>query len=233
MTLLRSFTGVLAAFAIAASGLAFSSRPAHAIDSDDVFRLLLGAAGVAVLMRAWNDSPWDERTRRERQYPQGVLPAYCLETVRSRGRGIEAYNSNCLYRSGAQALPLRCQSEVRTNRGLRDMFSRQCLLDAGFREESASTRPVPPRYDPPRYTPPRSAPPRGVNPRPALLPASCQLNYRVMGSRLTGYYADCLDRAGLRNLPAQCSLHARLGNVRHMIYSAGCLRDLGYRTSRG
>lgn len=214
-TFRRRFTGMLAAAAIALAGYGAASAPARAQDADDLFRFLLGAATIAIIISAF-----DERNVQfDRPYTGRILPDQCLETYRVRGRNIEVYNQRCLSRAGMRNLPAHCETRVRTDRGPRTVLGAQCLYSAGYRAEARwdrPTRPVQPSRPDRRMT----------------LPNDCSLTYRDRGRRMTGYYADCLRDAGLRNLPSQCRLTARLNNQRVTIYAGQCLLDAGYREER-
>jgi len=215
MTLLKYLTGTLAALAVAVTGLLASATPAKAIDRDDLFRFLLGAATVAIIVHAYND----RNRRHDRRYVDNTLPDYCIETMRTGGRNVDVYNATCLRNAGLTGLPNRCERSIRTNRGQRTVFSANCLFDAGYRAETVQRDPRrDPRFDP-RIDPPRAA----------TLPASCELNYTDRGQRLAGYYGDCLQRAGLRNLPERCALRATLEGRPMTIYNSGCLLNAGYQ----
>lgn len=204
MSMLRNLTGLLAAIAIAVATVGVTAKPARADTTDDLFRFLLGAAAIAVLVSAYHE----RSTRPDRRYTARTLPDHCIETVRVRGRLIDVYNARCLRQAGMTRLPAYCERTISTDRGPRAVFSARCLYDAGYVAER-------PRRD-----------------RPIVLPAVCELTYRYRGERFDGYYADCLRREGLRNLPGNCSLRARLGDESILIYSAGCLFEEGYEAQR-
>jgi hypothetical protein len=207
MTFTKRITSALAAVAVAVSGLAATATPTRALDADDVFRFLLGAATIAILIRAYTD-----RQQPDRRYTGRVLPDHCIETMRVGGRTIDVYNARCLRNAGLRDLPARCERTVRTDRGRRTVYSAQCLFDASYRAEG------------PIYVPPRAT----------TLPARCQITYTYRGQRLAGYDGECLRRAGLRDLPQRCLLRARLVAENRMldIYNAECMFDAGYRVDR-
>ncbi|MFN3953941.1 MAG: hypothetical protein ACK4LQ_05755 [Pararhodobacter sp.] len=205
----RRLTMILAAGAVALTGIAASATPARSDTGDDLLRLFLGIAAVAVVVRAIDDS-----RRPPTDLGRWTLPDACLETVRVRGRTVDVYNARCLQRAGLHGLPHRCETQMRTDRGPRRGFVAQCLYEVGYRPERGSVRPGPSR----------------PGPRPqAHLPRHCEMTYRQHGMRVDGYDGACLRDAGLRNLPRQCRVSDRSG--RHY-FNADCLNDAGYRRSR-
>ena len=135
---------------IAFAGLAGTAAPARSQTSDELIRFLLGAAAVAVVVRAIDGSASSSRSRP----PQGVLPAACLETVRKNRRHVDVYHTGCLGWYGIDRLPRRCETLLRTDRGWRSYHLAQCLHESGWRPQYASA-PSRPRQD---WTPPRLHP---------------------------------------------------------------------------
>lgn len=205
MYVLSRFTGILAGAAMALAGISASVTPAKASD-DELIRLLLGAAAVAIIVHSFTDRPQQS----QRRYTGRVLPDHCRETLRVRHRHIDVYNARCLRDAGMRRLPAQCMETVRTNRGERRIYRERCLFAAGYRAESGSVLP-------------RRLPPS------AWLPARCEITYRHRGERMRGYDGACLSNAGLRNLPEHCALRARYGSGHMTIYNAQCLHEAGYR----
>jgi hypothetical protein len=148
MLTISRFTGLLAAAAIALTGL--SAQPAAAQDRD-LARFLAGAALVAIIATAASRNRAEaEAPRYGQRYGQhqrghawgrrAVLPASCSIQVRNRGRNELLYNQRCLERAGFHRLPRQCERELRTNRGSRTVLSGACLQQAGFRVEAGRRR---------------------------------------------------------------------------------------------
>jgi hypothetical protein len=131
----------VSAGAIALAGVATTAAPARAQTSDDIIRFLLGAAAVAVVVRAMEGSA-SVRVR----MPHGVLPEACLETVRLNRRHVELYHTGCLGWYGIDRLPRRCETRIPTDRGMRTYHLAQCLHESGWRPQYASV-PSRPRHD--------------------------------------------------------------------------------------
>ncbi len=142
------FSAGLVAFA----GLAGTAAPAQSQSSDELIRFLLGAAAVAVVVRAIDSSASSTRSRG--QLARGVLPEACMERVRLRGRHVDVYHTGCLGWYGIDRLPRRCETPVRTDRGMRSYHLAQCLHESGWRPQYAAA-PSRPRHD---WTPPRAQP---------------------------------------------------------------------------
>lgn len=206
----RRLTMIVAAGAMALTGIAASATPARSDTGEDLLRLFLGIAAVAVVVRAI-----DESRRPPSDLGRWVLPDACMETVRVRGRTVDVYNARCLQRAGMHGLPHRCETNMRTDRGQRRGFVAQCLYEAGYRPERGSVRPTPPSRPGPRPQ--------------AHLPRHCEMTYRQRGMRVDGYDGACLRDAGLRNLPRHCRVSDRSGR---QYFNADCLHDAGYRRSR-
>jgi hypothetical protein len=151
---------IISAGAVALAGLAASAAPARAQSSDDLIRFLLGAAAVAVVVRAIDGSASSSRVSRGR-LPHGVLPEACLETVRLNRRHVDLYHAGCLGWYGIDRLPRRCETRIPTDRGMRSYHLAQCLHEAGWRPQYASvpSRPqdhwTPPRRSHDHWSPPR------------------------------------------------------------------------------
>ncbi|KPQ05789.1 MAG: hypothetical protein HLUCCA12_13485 [Rhodobacteraceae bacterium HLUCCA12] len=203
----RRLFGLLAAAVIALAGLSATTAPARSDTTDDLLRLFLGIAAVAVIVNAIDDD------HTPRYIGEWTLPSGCQETVRVRGRLVQTYNARCLERAGYYRLPQRCRLSMRTNRGHRPSYLAQCLYDAGYRAER-HVRPVRPEPGPVRG---------------AVLPRGCEMIYRQSGRRVEGYDGQCLENRGFYRLPRQCRVSDRQGNH---YYNARCLLDSGYRRAR-
>ena len=144
---------LISAGAIALAGLAGTAAPARSQSSDDLIRFLVGAAAVAVVVRAIDSSA---STRRHARLPGGVLPEACMETVRQHRRTVDVYHTGCLAWYGIDRLPRRCEVQIRTDRGRRSYHLAQCLHETGWRPQYASA-PSRPRNDwNNHWNPPRS-----------------------------------------------------------------------------
>lgn len=204
----RRLLVLVTAGALLLAGLSATATPARSDTTEDLLRLFLGIAVVAVIVNAIDDR------RTPRYVDRWTLPDDCRETVRVRGRIVETYNARCLDRAGYHGLPQYCQLAMRTDRGQRPSYLAQCLYDAGYRAEQRYVRPVPP------------------GPRPgygAVLPGACEMIYRQDGVRVEGYSGQCLDSYGLYNLPTHCRVRDREGRY---YFNAQCLANAGYRRAR-
>lgn len=212
----KRLTGLLAAGAVAFVGLAGTATPARS--NDEVLRFILGAAAIAIIIRAI-----DENRPPPTNLGRNVLPDACLETISIRGRHLDVYNGRCLERAGLRNLPRHCEAPVRTSHGHRRSYTPQCLYDAGYRPQSGWGRPTP--HPAPGWDRPHPGQPWQT----MTLPRHCEMHYRVSGRRVAGYDGWCLTNAGLRNLPRHCRVTATDG--RHY-FNADCLISAGYRRAR-
>ncbi|WP_209424843.1 hypothetical protein [Pararhodobacter sp. SW119] len=146
---------LLSAGVIALAGISTSAAPARAQSSDDVIRFLLGAAAVAVVVRAIDSSAAPRRDRLR----HGTLPAACLETLRVNRQHVDVYHTGCLGWYGINRLPQRCEARVRTDRGGRSYHLAQCLHRSGWTPEYASVPQRPRQGPPPRADYRRDCPP--------------------------------------------------------------------------
>lgn len=186
--------------------LAGSVSPAQASD-DQLLRLLLGAAAVAVVVHGAQRAQSQPRAQHRPDSARG-LPQHCRETLSIHRRHVPVYNAQCLQRAGLRHLPRQCHEVLRTDRGQRAVYRARCLER---------------HYSPPRG---QAAPHRPrADYRQRFLPDRCRTHYHYRGQRLIGYQAACLQRAGLRNLPATCQVRRHDGGL----YSARCLQERGYR----
>ncbi len=217
----RRLTAFLTAAALVFAGISATATPARSDTTEDLLRLFLGIAAIAVVVNAF-----DER-RTPRYIDRWILPDDCLETVRVRGRHVDTYNARCLERAGYHRLPQHCRLAMRTDRGQRPSYLAQCLYDEGYSAEYRYYRPHPRSdYRPaPDYRP---RPDRGPG-QPATLPRACEMAYRQDGRRVEGYDGACLSRYGLTGLPRACRVSDRVGNH---YFNAQCLINSGYRRGR-
>jgi len=207
----QRLTALLAVAVLALAGALASTQPARA-QNDDLVRFLLGAAAIAVIVRAF------DANARITYIDHWTLPGACLETVRVRGRHVDVYNRGCLQRAGYRNLPHHCQVSLRTHHGRRTGYEASCLYRAGYRAEGHwGHRP---------YRGDRDAYPGDQLGR---LPGFCALTYRRGHQRLDGYDGQCLRNAGLHRLPRHCALNTTTGG---QIYDARCLEQAGYRGGR-
>jgi len=202
----RRLMAFVTAGALVLASLGATATPARSDTTDDLLRLFLGIAAVAVIISAIDEN------RTPRHVGRYILPDDCRETVRIRGRHVETYNARCLEWAGYRDLPQYCRLAMRTDRGQRPSYLAQCLYDAGYRPEQRSIRPD------------RPYPRHGT-----WLPRECEMAYRERGQRVSGYDGQCLSRYGFHNLPRQCRVSDRSG--RHY-FNASCLIDMGYRRPR-
>ncbi|GAB1377964.1 hypothetical protein [Pararhodobacter aggregans] len=231
----RRATMLAAAAAVALAGVSAAPRPAQADNAEDILRFLAGAIVIGAIVNAIDDNSTPAYTGR------WTLPGQCLETIRVNGRNIDSYNARCLNRAGYDNLPRNCRYEFRVNNGrTRTGYIAECLYDAGYSRYSGGGWSQPPRWDdrwdndrrPPyggRYPdrrPPYSGGP-GWQQRPiARLPDQCSMHFRMNGSRVDGYWANCLENAGFYNLPGHCQVRSTDGQ---RIYTGQCLRQEGFR----
>jgi len=217
----RRLTAFLTAGALVLAGLSVTATPARSDTTEDLLRLFLGIAAVAVVIHAFDDR------RTPRHVGRWILPDDCRETVRVRGRHVDTYNARCLERAGYHSLPQQCRLAMRTDRGQRPSYLAQCLYDQGYSAEHRYYRPGPrPDLRPgPDYRP---RPDRGPG-HSAILPRACEMVYRESGRRVEGYDGHCLSSYGLSGLPRQCRVRDRAGNH---YYNAQCLTNAGYIRAR-
>jgi hypothetical protein len=183
--IMRRMTMILAAAALALAGALAAASPARAQSTDDLVRFLLGAAAIAIIVRAIDEG------HRPAYAGDRVLPAACLETIRLQGRQIDLYHRGCLRRAGYRGLPGHCEVSYRTAQGRRHGYEARCMQRAGY---------VPQGH-------------HGQRPDHPVLPAACALDYWSGGQRLAGYDGWCLQRSGFRHLPRHCGRTTQGGEV--------------------
>ena len=133
----------------------FGATTARAADTDDLVKLLAGAATIYVIANAAEQSrerKQDGLTKKqkeliyERAWPQyskhnfqnrqrPPLPAECLWVPRNGSKKQNAvFSARCLDRNykASERLPRKCRTEVRTQRGYAHAYGAQCLRQRGF-----------------------------------------------------------------------------------------------------
>lgn len=136
---------------------------AQGLDRDDVGKLLLGLAAVAVIGTAidqnrnreqersaqvhetpqWGginrNNGWSDLNRQHRntQNNRNVLPHACLRTVETRFGNQRMFGRRCLERNyrHVNRLPERCAVQIYTSNGPRRGFDPLCLREQGFRSD--------------------------------------------------------------------------------------------------
>ena len=220
----RRLMALVTAGALMIAGFGVTATPARSDTTEDLLRLFLGIAAVAVVVNAFDDR------RTPRHTGQWTLPDDCRETVRIHGRHVETYNARCLERAGYRSLPQQCRMAMRTDRGQRPSYLAQCLFDQGYRTERGQYYQPRPDYRPaPGYRPAPDYRPDRRPGRSAQLPRNCEMQYHQDGRRVDGYDGACLSRHGLSNLPRTCRVSDRAGNH---YFNAQCLTSSGYRRGR-
>jgi hypothetical protein len=200
--LMRRMTAILAGAALLLAGAIATATPARAQSNEDIIRFLLGAAAVAIIIRAIDDN------HRPHYIDQWTLPDSCLERVRIQGRNADIYNARCLSRGGYRNMPQHCEVSYRTHDGRRTGYEARCLYRTGYQAQDG-------------YTPQR--------PNRMRLPSECELTYRIGGDRAIGYDGLCLRHEGFTDLPRRCERTTRGGDI---LFDGECLWDMGYRRDR-
>lgn len=134
---------------------------ANGVDREDVGKLLLGLAAVAVIGAAIENNNRDnDRTTRVHDRPhraphvnpprsnhwsdlshrnngRWVLPRDCLRRVETRFGDIRLFGQRCLERNyrHVDSLPRRCAVRVYSNNGPRRGFDPLCLREQGYRSD--------------------------------------------------------------------------------------------------
>jgi hypothetical protein len=140
-----------------------TTAPLHAqsIDRENVGKLLIGLAAVAVIGAAIEENrdrsrstpvhdnrqtgginrnnSWSDlnRNHRHNNDARRVLPGGCLRTVETRFGNQRMFGQRCLERNyrHASRLPERCAVRLYTNDGPRRGFDPLCLREQGFRSD--------------------------------------------------------------------------------------------------
>ncbi len=144
MPIMKPLTGLVAAAAIAMTGMA---QPAQAATNQDLQRLLMGAAGVAALGYILHQGKRNQAQaqpapgRPAHSYRGEVLPAQCASEERTRNGWQTFYDPYCLTRSGLRNLPAWCEVRITDHRNARrDVFDGACLQQAGYEPERGRHR---------------------------------------------------------------------------------------------
>ncbi|OWU69637.1 hypothetical protein ATO2_07520 [Roseovarius sp. 22II1-1F6A] len=158
--ILRPVTGAALAITVALTGWGASTAPAAALTTDELIRLMAGAAIVQSAERArdtrqddrrhWQQTDrynnrgndygrWDQDGRR-RDHPatplrnRKVLPASCRIVLDTRNGTRRYFAERCLQRqTDLRSLPRECQRYVRLNRGTIRAYEQGCMKDRGYK----------------------------------------------------------------------------------------------------
>ena len=201
----RRLTMLLAGAAIALAGLGAAIRPARA-DTEEILRFLAGVIVIAAIVNAVDDN------HRPQYISRWVLPDSCLESVRTGHRTVDVYNARCLNRAGYDSLPGHCRYDFQYQGRNRTGYVAECLYDNGYHPQGGGSS--------------GGWQGGGSGGQLGRLPDHCEMTYRQSGRRIDGYWANCLNNAGLGNLPRQCRVTSTGGD---QIYNAECLDNAGYR----
>jgi len=153
----------LIAGAATAALLATTPAQANTLDRNDVGKLVIGLAAVAVLSAAINNRKEDNnaaseptlRVQTHRPIPRsngyshndrwrslsrqnrGIIPSSCLHSLRTRFGEQRIFGRDCLERNYAftNSLPGQCAVRLYTNSGPRRGFDPHCLRDQGYRSD--------------------------------------------------------------------------------------------------
>ncbi|WP_299349500.1 hypothetical protein [uncultured Shimia sp.] len=146
----RKFIATIVATAIAVTGIA--SAPARA-DSDDIAKLLFGAAAIYAISRAVKDDKSRVSTT-SRDYPPyarrpdlkprplpdrarrfAPIPANCLKYHETNRGTVRMIGQRCVNRNyrHAHRLPEACHFKTKTYNGKRQGYRPKCLRKHGFR----------------------------------------------------------------------------------------------------
>lgn len=209
----RRLTMLLAGAAIALAGLGAATRPARA-DTEDILRFLAGVIVIAAIVNAVDDN------HRPQYVSRWVLPDSCLESVRTGRRTIDVYNARCLGRAGYDNLPGHCRHDFQYQGRNRTGYVAECLYDSGYHPQGGGSGGGWQGDQTGRD---------GTGHGAGRLPGQCEMTYRQSGQRIDGYWASCLNNAGLHDLPRQCRVTSTGGDH---IFNAQCLLNAGYRQGR-
>ncbi len=148
----RQLTAFVTIVALALAGAAGTPAEARDKNSDDVIKLLLGAAAVGLLLNQLNKGkPAKAMPRRGMTYQddwdgagygqnsrRAQVPAECVLVVTVNGSNREVVSARCMKEFGlSRYLPEECAFGIRTGAGLRTVYGPQCLRDNGYRIEQA------------------------------------------------------------------------------------------------
>lgn len=125
----RQLTAMVTAFALVFTSVVATPIKARS-NEDDLLKLLLGAAAVAIIIHELNDPKPVPHSYRGRK----VIPDECLMDVRVNGRRMEVVSGRCVRRAGiSRPLPSDCAFDIRTDHGRRTVYGQKCLRSHGWR----------------------------------------------------------------------------------------------------
>jgi hypothetical protein len=136
----KTFLAGLMSVSLAMTGL--TATTAVADQRDDIARLLVGIATVAIIANAVKNNTDRNRTDVQPHRPQPtqpqasrwVLPGECLTTVNARRGEVRMFTQRCLqenYRY-ANRLPNECRISVNGRSHTRVGYDPRCLRDYGY-----------------------------------------------------------------------------------------------------
>lgn len=133
----RRFVAAVLAASLTITALA--AQPARAADQDDLARVLLGVAAIAIIGKAIQDNRKDERRRAAPARPQlaKTVPPRCLRTIEGRN-GVRRYiDRDCAVRAVPRPdrLPGACLQRYRTFHGRTLGYAARCMRAEGWRLE--------------------------------------------------------------------------------------------------
>lgn len=149
--MLKSMIAGITAVSLAAT----TPAAAQGLNREDVGKLLIGLAAVAVIGAAiennndtaratpvqdnnWRginrDNDWSRLNQNSSTHRRQILPSACLRSVETRFGTQRMYGQQCLQRSYryVNTLPERCEVRVFSNTGPRNGFDPVCLRARGF-----------------------------------------------------------------------------------------------------
>lgn len=140
---------LLAAAAAVALTPALAAPAAAKPKNDDVWKFVLGAAALGLIINEVNKDNRDRKPRVERHHDpepfpgfrrddrrdgRWLIPPQCVETVRTREGWREVVSGGCMADFGlARGLPRACAFEVRSPWGPRTVYGETCLQRQGYR----------------------------------------------------------------------------------------------------
>lgn len=140
----RHLIAATAALSLALSGLTAGPVAAKDRKSDDLVKLLLGAAAVGLILNEMNGGrlfqPNRARTAPDPyvppfgREPERLIPGECAMDVKINGRWREVISERCVREFGlSRRLPAECAFDIRAEAGVRRVYGPQCLGDHGYR----------------------------------------------------------------------------------------------------
>lgn len=137
----RKFIAAILAASIAITS--FAAAPARAASDEDIAKFLFGAAALAIIGKAINDSNRDQTTRfpdkeiivTPRPDRRKVLPRRCVTRANTAlGNNTRVLRAKCLKRhyQRANRLPNSCRLPIWTQNGRKPAYLARCLRDRGY-----------------------------------------------------------------------------------------------------